>query len=158
MLAVEMDPLLAGALPATVAATPGQRAGALTVLTADALRYGVRSSSRLPGLEPTALVANLPYNVGGPVLLHLLAELPTPAPWAGDGAGRGGRPAGCAARAPDLRSPSVEGGLVRRGPPRWGGAPRRCSGRCLEWTPALVAPDRPPSSVHSTPASGVRGG
>jgi 16S rRNA (adenine1518-N6/adenine1519-N6)-dimethyltransferase len=41
-------------------------------VTADAL--GVAS---LPGLPPTALVANLPYNVSVPVLLHLLALLPS---------------------------------------------------------------------------------
>jgi 16S rRNA (adenine1518-N6/adenine1519-N6)-dimethyltransferase len=78
VLAVEVDPLLAGALPATVAAYAGQRAGALRILTADALR--VRRAELVEaagGLEPTALVANLPYNVGVPVLLHLLAELPS---------------------------------------------------------------------------------
>ena len=31
----------------------------------------------LPAPAPTAIVANLPYNVGVPVVLHLLAELPT---------------------------------------------------------------------------------
>ena len=45
----------------------------LSVVTADALR--VRAAD-LP-VEPTALVANLPYNVGVPVVLHLLAELPS---------------------------------------------------------------------------------
>ena len=44
-----------------------------SVVTADALR--VRAAD-LP-VEPTALVANLPYNVGVPVVLHLLAELPS---------------------------------------------------------------------------------
>ncbi|MGH3420304.1 MAG: 16S rRNA (adenine(1518)-N(6)/adenine(1519)-N(6))-dimethyltransferase RsmA [Streptosporangiaceae bacterium] len=78
VLAVEVDPLLAGALPATVADRSPERAGALRVLTADALR--VRRAEIVEaagGLEPTALVANLPYNVGVPVLLHLLAELPS---------------------------------------------------------------------------------
>jgi len=78
VLAVEVDPLLAGALPATVADRARERAGALRVLTADALR--VRRAEIVEaagGLEPTALVANLPYNVGVPVLLHLLAELPS---------------------------------------------------------------------------------
>ncbi len=78
VLAVEVDALLAAALPATVADRAADRAGALRVLTADALR--VRRAQIVEaagGLEPTALVANLPYNVGVPVLLHLLAELPS---------------------------------------------------------------------------------
>jgi 16S rRNA (adenine1518-N6/adenine1519-N6)-dimethyltransferase len=64
--AVEIDPTLAGALPTTVTAPH------LTVHTADALR--VRGSDFDP--SPTMLVANLPYNVAVPVVLHLLAELP----------------------------------------------------------------------------------
>jgi 16S rRNA (adenine1518-N6/adenine1519-N6)-dimethyltransferase len=78
VLAVEVDPLLASALPATVAERAATRADALRVLTADALR--VRHAEIVEasgGLEPTVLVANLPYNVGVPVLLHLLAELPS---------------------------------------------------------------------------------
>ena len=78
VLAVEVDPLLAAALPTTVAERAGARAEALRVLTADALR--VRRAEIVEaagGLQPTALVANLPYNVGVPVLLHLLAELPS---------------------------------------------------------------------------------
>lgn len=72
--AVEIDPLLAGALPATVAHRVPALVDRLTVVTADALRIG---SDDLPGPSPTALVANLPYNVAVPVLLHLLATLPT---------------------------------------------------------------------------------
>jgi 16S rRNA (adenine1518-N6/adenine1519-N6)-dimethyltransferase len=64
--AVEIDPRLAAALPATVAA------GNLTVHPADALR--IRAADLDP--PPTMLVANLPYNVAVPVMLHLLAELP----------------------------------------------------------------------------------
>jgi 16S rRNA (adenine1518-N6/adenine1519-N6)-dimethyltransferase len=78
VLAVELDPLLADALPATVAQRAADRTGALRVLTADALR--VRRAELVEaagGVPPTALVANLPYNVGVPVLLHLLAELPS---------------------------------------------------------------------------------
>jgi 16S rRNA (adenine1518-N6/adenine1519-N6)-dimethyltransferase len=78
VLAIEVDPLLAGALPATVADRAGKRADALRILTADALRVErAEIVEAAGGLEPTALVANLPYNVGVPVLLHLLAELPT---------------------------------------------------------------------------------
>jgi 16S rRNA (adenine1518-N6/adenine1519-N6)-dimethyltransferase len=64
--AVEIDPTLAAALPSTV------RSPHLTVHTADALR--VRGADFDP--PPTMLVANLPYNVAVPVVLHLLAELP----------------------------------------------------------------------------------
>ena len=46
--------------------------GRLETVHADALRV-----TELPGPVPTALVANLPYNVSVPVLLHLLALLPT---------------------------------------------------------------------------------
>jgi 16S rRNA (adenine1518-N6/adenine1519-N6)-dimethyltransferase len=78
VLAVEVDPVLAGALPATVADRAPEQAAALRVLTADALRVGRDEIVEAAGgTPPTALVANLPYNVGVPVLLHLLAELPS---------------------------------------------------------------------------------
>ncbi|MDP5185285.1 16S rRNA (adenine(1518)-N(6)/adenine(1519)-N(6))-dimethyltransferase RsmA [Blastococcus sp. BMG 814] len=70
--AVEIDPRLAELLPATVAARRSDLAGRLTVVRDDALRI-----RELPGPPPTALVANLPYNVAVPVLLHLLELLPT---------------------------------------------------------------------------------
>jgi len=66
--AVEIDPALAGALAET-AGHPGN----LTVHHADALR--ITAADLNPA--PTALVANLPYNVAVPVVLRLLAELPT---------------------------------------------------------------------------------
>ncbi|MCU1669590.1 MAG: ksgA [Blastococcus sp.] len=70
--AVEIDPRLAALLPVTVAARAPQLADRLTVVEADALRV-----RELPGPPPTALVANLPYNVAVPVLLHLLELIPT---------------------------------------------------------------------------------
>jgi 16S rRNA (adenine1518-N6/adenine1519-N6)-dimethyltransferase len=70
--AVEIDPRLAGLLPATVAARTPHLADRLTVVQADALRV-----TEVPGPPPTALVANLPYNVAVPVLLHLLDLLPS---------------------------------------------------------------------------------
>ena len=70
--AVEIDPVLAAELPATVARPRPGVADRLTVVTADALRLDA-----LPGPPPTALVANLPYNVAVPVLLHLLERFPT---------------------------------------------------------------------------------
>jgi 16S rRNA (adenine1518-N6/adenine1519-N6)-dimethyltransferase len=68
VVAVEIDAALAAELPATVATRLPELAGRLTVVSADAAR--VRG---LPGEPPTALVANLPYNVAVPVVLHLLA-------------------------------------------------------------------------------------
>jgi 16S rRNA (adenine1518-N6/adenine1519-N6)-dimethyltransferase len=72
--AVELDPVLAAALPATVAERAPDLAGRLTVHSGDARRL---AAADLPAPVPTALVANLPYNVAVPVVLHLLAELPT---------------------------------------------------------------------------------
>ncbi|MFT4259156.1 16S rRNA (adenine(1518)-N(6)/adenine(1519)-N(6))-dimethyltransferase RsmA [Microbacterium sp.] len=63
--AVEIDHRLAARLAQT-AAEHGVAEGMLTVVDADALRV-----TELPG-EPTVLVANLPYNVSVPVLLHFL--------------------------------------------------------------------------------------
>jgi 16S rRNA (adenine1518-N6/adenine1519-N6)-dimethyltransferase len=70
--AVEIDGLLAAELPVTVGARAPAYAGRLTVVTADALRLDA-----LPGERPTALVANLPYNVSVPVLLTMLERFPT---------------------------------------------------------------------------------
>ncbi|GLJ79470.1 16S rRNA (adenine(1518)-N(6)/adenine(1519)-N(6))-dimethyltransferase RsmA [Microbacterium imperiale] len=67
--AVEIDHRLAAHLPLT-AQRHGVPEGALTVVDADALRV-----TELPG-EPTVLVANLPYNVSVPVLLHFLETFP----------------------------------------------------------------------------------
>jgi 16S rRNA (adenine1518-N6/adenine1519-N6)-dimethyltransferase len=65
--AVEIDEALASALPETVGALlPDAQ---LDVVSADALTL-----TDLPGEVPTALVANLPYNVAVPVLLELLAR------------------------------------------------------------------------------------
>jgi 16S rRNA (adenine1518-N6/adenine1519-N6)-dimethyltransferase len=65
--AVEIDPVLAEQLPETA-----RHADNLTVHTADALKI-----TAIEDPQPTALVANLPYNVAVPVVLHLLATLPT---------------------------------------------------------------------------------
>jgi 16S rRNA (adenine1518-N6/adenine1519-N6)-dimethyltransferase len=78
VLAVEVDPLLAAALPATVAECAPQHAGKLHVLAADALRVSqAEIVAAAAGQLPSVLVANLPYNVAVPVLLHLLVELPS---------------------------------------------------------------------------------
>jgi 16S rRNA (adenine1518-N6/adenine1519-N6)-dimethyltransferase len=72
VVAVEVDPVLAAALPATVAQRAPERVAAFELVHADALRL-----RELPGPAPTALVANLPYNVAVPVLLHMLERFPS---------------------------------------------------------------------------------
>src|SRR4029453_16518597 len=72
VIAVEIDPRLAALLPTTVAGRAPHLADRLTVVEGDALRI-----TELPGPPPTALVANLPYNVAVPVLLTLLELFPT---------------------------------------------------------------------------------
>lgn len=69
VVAVEIDHRLAARLAATATAH-GVPDGRLVVVDADALRI-----TELPG-DPTVLVANLPYNVSVPVLLHLLETFP----------------------------------------------------------------------------------
>jgi 16S rRNA (adenine1518-N6/adenine1519-N6)-dimethyltransferase len=71
VLAVEIDPVLARALSETVTARAPAVAGRLTVVQQDALLV-----DELPE-TPTALVANLPYNVAVPVVLHLLERFPS---------------------------------------------------------------------------------
>ncbi|WP_022919027.1 16S rRNA (adenine(1518)-N(6)/adenine(1519)-N(6))-dimethyltransferase RsmA [Ruania albidiflava] len=71
VLAVEIDPVLAGALGQTVAERAPEDAARLTVIAADAL-----SVHELPA-TPTRLVANLPYNVAVPVLLTFLERQPS---------------------------------------------------------------------------------
>jgi 16S rRNA (adenine1518-N6/adenine1519-N6)-dimethyltransferase len=72
VVAIEVDDKLAALLPETVAAYAPDRADRFEVVHEDALRV-----AEVPGPPPTALVANLPYNVSVPVLLHLLALLPS---------------------------------------------------------------------------------
>ena len=91
VVAVEIDRGLAGELPQTMAVRAPKLADRVAVITADALRIGEpdlsAASATVPGATvpgatvraaPSAvLVANLPYNVAVPVLLHLLAALPS---------------------------------------------------------------------------------
>ena len=77
VIAVDVDGRLASALPGTVARVAGAEAASrLTVVHADVLSLG-GDDIRAVGGAPTALIANLPYNVSVPVLLHLLEELPS---------------------------------------------------------------------------------
>ena len=73
IVAVEIDQALAGDLPRTLADRAPALADRVTVISADALRVGERD---LPA-APSMLVANLPYNVAVPVVLHLLAAVPS---------------------------------------------------------------------------------
>jgi len=74
LVAVEIDPVLADQLPKTIAERAPDGADRVTVLTADALAVGEQD---LGASAPTALAANLPYNVAVPVVLNLLAALPS---------------------------------------------------------------------------------
>ena len=67
VVAVEVDPVLAARLPTTVAEQAPDHVDRLDLVEADAMRV-----ESLPGPTPTALVANLPYNVSVPVLLNML--------------------------------------------------------------------------------------
>ena len=138
--AVEIDPRLAAvaaadrrpARPAPGGRTAGDHRGRAARSPATGWRCSTRRSPRRP--IPTALVANLPYNVAVPVLLHLLAEVPTlrrvlvmVQAEVADRlvAGPGSKIYGVAER---------QDSLVRRrpaGPVRSAG---RCSGRCPGWT------------------------
>jgi 16S rRNA (adenine1518-N6/adenine1519-N6)-dimethyltransferase len=73
VVAVEIDPVLAARLPVTVAERAPEVAELLTVVGADALRVRAADFE----FAPTTMVANLPYNVAVPVVLTLLAELPS---------------------------------------------------------------------------------
>jgi 16S rRNA (adenine1518-N6/adenine1519-N6)-dimethyltransferase len=72
LVTVEIDPVLAAELPKTIADRAPEFAGLVDVVTADALSIGEAEVGR-----PTVLAANLPYNVAVPVLLNLLAALPS---------------------------------------------------------------------------------
>lgn len=72
VVAVEIDDVLAGALPSTIQARMPKRADRFSLVHSDAMHV-----EELPGPPPTALVANLPYNVAVPVLLTMLDRFPT---------------------------------------------------------------------------------
>ena len=100
LVAVEVDTAMAAALPATVAERAPEATGRFCAVHADALHVagpggalggateGGQASgeptgrrARGSGVElpwaPTVLAANLPYNVAVPVVLHLLAAMPS---------------------------------------------------------------------------------
>jgi 16S rRNA (adenine1518-N6/adenine1519-N6)-dimethyltransferase len=71
VVAIEIDPHLAKRLPETVARWRPDAVGRFHLVVADALKV-----TEVP-LEPSAVVANLPYNVAVPVVLHLLEHFPS---------------------------------------------------------------------------------
>jgi 16S rRNA (adenine1518-N6/adenine1519-N6)-dimethyltransferase len=73
VIAVEIDPPLANRLPRTVQEQDPDNASKLHVVLHDAMKV---TREDLPA-QPTAIVANLPYNIAVPVVLHLLHELPS---------------------------------------------------------------------------------
>jgi 16S rRNA (adenine1518-N6/adenine1519-N6)-dimethyltransferase len=89
VVAVEIDPVLAGALVETVRQRAPGTVDRLTVVTGDALQVSADQLAGAAGtapsvpsvssalVVPSALVANLPYNVAVPVLLTLLERLPS---------------------------------------------------------------------------------
>src|SRR5215469_8915350 len=90
LVAVEIDPVLAAELPRTIADRAPDVAGQFCALRADALHVVAPGSASGPADKagrggasvelpwaPTVLAANLPYNVAVPVVLHLLAALPS---------------------------------------------------------------------------------
>ncbi|MCD9153809.1 16S rRNA (adenine(1518)-N(6)/adenine(1519)-N(6))-dimethyltransferase RsmA [Aeromicrobium duanguangcaii] len=70
--AVEIDDALASRLPSTIEQFAPGALDRFDLVHADAMRV-----TELPGPAPTALVANLPYNVSVPVLLHFLERFPS---------------------------------------------------------------------------------
>lgn len=72
VIAVEIESSLAERLPRTVTERLPEQAAALRTIAADALDVDV-----LDDPQPSAVVANLPYNVSVPVLLHVLACFPS---------------------------------------------------------------------------------
>lgn len=71
--AVEIDPVLAARLPKTIAEHSHSEIHRLTVVNHDILT--LRPSDLAE--QPTAVVANLPYNIAVPALIHLFSEFPT---------------------------------------------------------------------------------
>ncbi|MET9573055.1 16S rRNA (adenine(1518)-N(6)/adenine(1519)-N(6))-dimethyltransferase RsmA [Streptomyces virginiae] len=72
VVAVEIDDILAAALPATIEARMPAKKDRFALVHSDAMLV-----TELPGPPPTALVANLPYNVAVPVLLTMLDRFPS---------------------------------------------------------------------------------
>ena len=111
------------------------------MLAADALRL---RAADLPAPAPTAIVANLPYNVGVPVVLHLLAELPTVRRGLVMVQAEVAERLAAGPGQPDLRGAQRQAGLVRRRPPgRAGAAGGVLAGARRRLRAARLRPPRP---------------
>ena len=148
VIAVEIDPALARALPVTVADRMPQAAGRLSLIEADALSITGPQSLDETGNPPTRLVANLPYNVAVPVLLTALEALPSlesvTVMVQSEVADRLAAEPG----SPDLRGPQRQGRLVRRGPSH----PDHLTTRLLARAQRRLSPRRaraPPAPCHA---------
>ncbi|PID54006.1 MAG: 16S rRNA (adenine(1518)-N(6)/adenine(1519)-N(6))-dimethyltransferase [Micrococcales bacterium] len=73
VLAVEVEPLLAAALPRTLARWRPGRAAAAEVIAADA----TAAIAEVRAAQPTMLVSNLPYNVAVPIVLTAFEHYPS---------------------------------------------------------------------------------
>lgn len=74
--AVEIDHRLAAQLPHTLKTMQPEHEQLLRVVRSDALEV-TRDQLVHDGVEPEVLVANLPYNVSVPILMHVLQLLPS---------------------------------------------------------------------------------
>ena len=153
VVGVEIDPVLAAELPRTIAARAPDRADRMAVVAADALQI---EGHDLPA-APSVLVANLPYNVAVPVLLHLLAALPSlrrglvmvQAEVADRMCARAG--------ITGVRRAVGEAGLVRRGPAGWPRAAQRVLAGAERGFPAGRVHPAGSAGYRGEPRGGVRG-
>ena len=74
VVAIEIDSRLAQELPHTVQRFAPDLTDRLTVIEADALKI---TPDQLGGVNPTSIVANLPYNIAVPVIIRLLEVFPS---------------------------------------------------------------------------------
>ncbi len=75
--AIEIDPVLARALPVTVAQRMPDAAQRLHVVNRDAVQIEGLADFGVDWDAPTHLVANLPYNVAVPLLLSMMESFPS---------------------------------------------------------------------------------
>ena len=153
VVGVEIDPVLAAELPRTIAARAPGLADRAAVVAADALRIEGRD---LPA-APSVLVANLPYNVAVPVLLHLLAALPSLRRGLVMVQAEVADRMCAAAGITGVRHAVGEAGLVRRGPPGRPGAAQRVLAGAERGFPAGRVHPAGSAGYRGEPRGGVRG-
>ena len=153
VVGVEIDPVLAAELPRTIAARAPDRADRWPWSAADALHI---AGHDLPA-APSVLVANLPYNVAVPVLLHLLAALPSLRRGLVMVQAEVADRMCAAAGITGVRHAVGEAGLVRRGPPGRPGAAQRVLAGAERGFPAGRVHPAGSAGYHGEPRGGVRG-